>query len=214
MQQDSQQSYWDKVSKNKVFTTSLNINLVKHLIDPNSYVVDFGCGYGRTLNELWGMGYKNTMGYDFSREMIKRGQNEYPYLNLKVLENNTLPCDNGSVDMIILFALLTCIVDNSAQISLMQEAIRVLKPGGIIYINDFLLNTDQRNINRYQSFADKYKNYGVFELPEGAVLRHHSEKWIQQLTQEFQKEAMEKITFRTMNGHQSNGFVFVGRKPF
>ena len=214
MQQDSQQSYWDKVSKNKVFTTSLNINLVKHLIDPNSYVVDFGCGYGRTLNELWGMGYKNTMGYDFSREMIKRGQYEYPYLSLKVLEHNKLPCDNMSVDMIILFAVLTCIIDNSKQISLMQEAIRVLKPGGIIYINDFLLNNDQRNISRYQSFADKYNIYGVFELPEGAVLRHHSEEWIQQLTQEFQKEAMEKITFKTMNGHQSNGFVFVGRKPF
>lgn len=213
MQRNSQQAYWDKVSKNKEFTTSLNMDLVKHLINHNSYVVDFGCGYGRTLNELWNLGYKNTIGFDFSREMIKRGQHEYPFLNLRVLKDNILPCENESVDMIILFAVLTCIIDNSEQINLMQEVNRVLKPGGTIYINDFLLNSDQRNINRYKYYADRYDSYGVFELPEGAVLRHHSEEWIQQLTREFHKESMEKITFRTMNGHQSNGFVFVGRKP-
>lgn len=39
--------------------------------------------------------------------------------------------------MIILFAVLTCITEDEKQNALINEIKRVLKPGGIIYINDF-----------------------------------------------------------------------------
>ncbi len=72
------------------------------------------------------------------------------------------------------------IVNDKEQIALLKEIKRVLKPNGILYINDFLLNTDERNIERYKLFQDKYQKYGVFELPEGAAVRHHDIKWVEQ----------------------------------
>ena len=208
----NQQAYWDSVAEQKEFTTFLDLDLVKPFINIDSFIVDYGCGYGRTLNQLWQKGYKNTLGFDFSAEMIYRGRKEFPFLNLRTSNNNFIDRDDKSVDMIILFAVLTCIIKDEDQVSLMHEIERVLKPGGVIFINDFLVNTDDRNSKRYAAFLNKYQKHGVFELPEGAVLRHHETGWIDTLTKDFKKEVMNKITFKTMNGNLSNGFVFVGRK--
>jgi ubiquinone/menaquinone biosynthesis C-methylase UbiE len=95
---------------------------------------------------------------------------------------------------------------------LISEIYRVLKPAGILYINDFLINTDERNQSRYRKFEAKYGVYGIFELPEGAVLRHHSEKWLKELLYDFRTLKYEHLTFTTMNGHKSNGFYFIGEK--
>jgi len=212
MQPDSQRDYWDSVSEKKEFTTALDLNLVEPFINTNSFIVDYGCGYGRTLDQLWQNGFQNTLGFDFSSEMIQRGKKQFPYLNLKTSSNNGIDCADGSVDMVILFAVLTCVITDREQDNLMQEVLQVLKPGGFVYINDFLINDDQRNLDRYINFETKYGTYGVFELPEGALLRHHTETRIKQLAHGFHKVAFNKTTFKTMNGNLSNGFVFIGRK--
>jgi len=212
MEFNNQTEYWDGVSKNKEFTTPLDIGLISRYAAPGSLIVDYGCGYGRTLNELYNNGFKNSIGLDISEGMIKRGKQEHPHLNLKVCTSVSIDCNAGSVDLVILFAVLTCIIDNRKQEDLINEIWRVLKPGGLIYINDFLLNSDKRNTNRYKKFAVKHGVYGAFELPEGAVLRHHDQRWIESLTARFQKEEYYKTRFKTMNGNISSGFVFIGRK--
>ncbi|MCK5695872.1 MAG: hypothetical protein KAH62_04610 [Desulfobacula sp.] len=65
-------------------------------------------------------------------------------------------------------AVLTCIVKNKNQALLMGEIQRVLRPHGSLYINDFLINHDQRNVDRYNVFKEIYGTYGVFRLDEGA----------------------------------------------
>lgn len=58
------------------------------------------------------------------------------------------------------------------QEQLLSEIKRVLKPQGILYVNDFLLNTDESNLLRYEKYKEAYGVYGVFELPDGEVCRH------------------------------------------
>ncbi len=212
MKFDNQIEYWNNVSKEKKFTTSLDMKLISDYIETDSFIVDYGCGYGRTLNELYLHGFKNLIGFDFASEMIKRGEKEYPYLNLKTSKDNRIDCDSNSVDLVILFALLTCIIDNGIQTGLISEIKRVLKPGGLIYINDFLINSDKRNLDRYNKFAKKYGTYGVFELTEGAILRHHEKNWISYLTKDYIKKIFKKTKLITMNGNISNGFIFIGQK--
>ena len=53
--------------------------------------------------------------------------------------------------------------------------------------------------------------YGVFELPEGAVCRHHEEAWIKELLKDFTEQEYRHLTFTTMNGNQSKGFYFIGK---
>lgn len=207
-----QKQYWNSVSEQKEFTTPFESKEFEKYVRVNNKILDVGCGYGRTLDELYHLGYKNLIGIDFSEGMIKRGQARFPYLDLRVKKTSKIDFPNESVDAVILFAVLTCISNNYEQIQLIKEIDRILKPGGILYVNDFLLNTDERNLKRYKQFADKYGIYGVFELQEGAVCRHHNEEWIHELLSGFTEREFKHLTFTTMNGNESNGFYFIGNK--
>lgn len=206
-----QKEYWNSVSEKKEFTTPFQAEAFSKFVKRDSRILDVGCGYGRTLDELYHNGYRNLTGIDFSSGMIERGKHLFPYLDLLVKENDTINLPAGSVDAVILFAVLTCIQTDEEQKQLLKEIKRVLKPEGILYVNDFLLNTDERNISRYEKFKDVYGTYGVFELPEGAVCRHHDETWIKQLLNDFSELEYNRLTFTTMNGHKSNGFYFIGK---
>lgn len=206
-----QKQYWDSAAESKEFTTPFQAEEFQKYIDKDACILDVGCGYGRTLNELYTYGYSNLTGIDFSENMIKRGNKMFPYLDLRVQESDSIDFADESVDAVILFAVLTCICDDDAQEKLISEIMRVLKPNGIIYVNDFLLNTDERNLKRYDEFKNKY-TYGVFELPEGAVCRHHDIERVEKLLSAFKKLAFERLTFTTMNGHKSNGFFYFGQK--
>lgn len=204
--------YWDSVSETKQFTTPFQADAFAQYVIPDARILDVGCGYGRTLNELYHMGYRNLTGIDFSKGMIERGKRQFPYLNLLVKVKESIDFPDNHFDAVILFAVLTCIPSEAEQKKLIAEIRRVLKPGGILYINDFLLNTDERNVERYEKYAKEYGTYGVFELSEGAVLRHHEEKYIHELTVPFEEKRFERLTFTTMNGHRSNGFFYIGAK--
>jgi hypothetical protein len=112
----------------------------------------------------------------------------------------------------LLFAVLTCIPDNNEQRLLVTAVEQALRPGGLIYLSDLLVNDDVRNRERYQRFAEGYKCYGVFELPEGVVVRHHRKEWIEELTSSFRQLEYEPFTVTTMNGNTSAAFQYLGRK--
>lgn len=207
-----QKEYWNQVSSTKQFTTPFHAAEFEQYIEKNDVILDVGCGYGRTLSELRQLGFRQLIGIDFSSGMIERGRAQFPYLDLRVKKSDSIDLPDQSVDAVILFAVLTCIRSNSEQTALIREIERVLKPGGILYVNDFLLNDDERNKKRYEEFAPKYGVYGVFELPEGAVCRHHSEQWISELLSGFASLKYQHLTFTTMNGHKSKGFYFIGKK--
>lgn len=206
-----QKDYWNSVAEIKYFTTPFQKESFIQYVQKEDLILDIGCGYGRTLNELYQNQYHNLVGIDFSKGMIERGKEQFPYLDLRVKETDRIDFPDQSIDAVILFAVLTCIRTNEEQEQLIAEIKRILKPNGILYINDFLLNTDERNLARYEMFKDIYHTYGVFQLPEGAVCRHHNEEWIKQLLKDFKALEYKHLTFVTMNGNQSNGFYFIGR---
>lgn len=169
-----------------MFTTPFQAAEFEQYITKEAAILDVGCGYGRTLNELYQSGYHNLTGIDFSKEMIARSRKQFPHLDLRIKENAKIDLPAQSADAVILFAVLTCIHQNTAQQELITEILRVLKPGGI---------------------------YSVFELPEGAICRHHSKSWLKELLSPFKTQKYEPLTFTTMNGNTSNGFYYIGQKP-
>lgn len=206
-----QERYWNKVAGEKEFTTPFQINAFEKYVSRKSKILDVGCGYGRTLNELHKWGFKNLFGVDFSQGMINRGKKLYPHLDMKKSKGK-LPFDDDTFDSVLLLALLTCIIEDENQKKLMIEIQRVLKDEGILYINDFIINEDQRNTERYNKYKDNYDCYGVFELPEGFVVRHHTKNHVSEMTKDFQKIVFEPVIYTTMNGNQSNGFYYIGKK--
>ena len=208
----SQSSYWDRVAHEKRFSHPLRKDWLAHYLNPQARILDYGCGYGRTLAELSDAGYENIFGVDFSQSMLSRCRREVPYSKLIRNDGRGLSLRAGSFDAVLLFAVLTCIPDSDEQRSLMAEVEYALQPGGIIYLSDLLVNDDARNRERYQRFAEGYKCYGVFELPEGVAVRHHQKEWVEEITRSFQRLEYEPFRVRTMNGNVSAAFQYLGRK--
>ncbi|RLD46199.1 MAG: hypothetical protein DRI86_03840 [Bacteroidetes bacterium] len=50
MEKVNQKQYWDKVAEDKKFTTQLDIDLLSKYLKKDFLIVDYGCGYGRTMN--------------------------------------------------------------------------------------------------------------------------------------------------------------------
>lgn len=206
-------SYWNRVAGEKRFSHPLRVDwLAKYLKNPQATVLDYGCGYGRTLTELSQSGYQNLSGVDFSEAMLARARVEVPQATLTRNDGRGLPFQNDCLDAVLLFAVLTCIPAGDEQRSLVAEVERVLRPGGLLYASDLLVNNDQRNRERYSQYAEAYGCYGVFELPEGVVVRHHEREWIGDILSPFEQLESEPFTVTTMNGNVSAAFQYLGRK--
>lgn len=205
-------AYWDRVASEKRFAHPLRLDWLACHLRAHSRVLDYGCGYGRTLAELEAAGFENLVGVDFSAAMLERAQREAPRSKLLRNDARKLPFSDNYFDLVLLFAVLTCIPENQNQQNLINEVQRVLRTGGLLYISDLLINTDERNRERYERDAETYCNYGVFELPEGVVVRHHRQEWIEELTSGFEQLEYEPFTVTTMNGNASSAFQLLGRK--
>jgi SAM-dependent methyltransferase len=113
---------------------------------------------------------------------------------------------------VLLFAVLTCIPTDEGQRKLLENLRRLIRPGGLLYISDFYLQEDERNRQRYERFGTEFDVHGVFRLPEGTILRHHSVEWIETLTSEFRVIHLSEITVSTMNESLAKGFQYMGKK--
>jgi SAM-dependent methyltransferase len=207
----AQVRYWDSVAGKKRFFHPLRIMWLTRHAGPRAHILDFGCGHGRTLAELLRGGYKNVIGIDFSFRMLKCCRSQLPDVRLVQNDGQTIPLQKHSVDLVLLFAVLTCIPLDEEQRDLLREISRVLRPGGLLYISDLLLNRDLRNLERYDRYAGEYGTYGIFELTEGVVARHHRKEWIEELTGSFDHLEFEPFEVRTMNGNKSEAFQYLCR---
>ena len=209
----SQISYWNRVADKKEFSHPLRLDwLTQYLKNPPATILDYGCGYGRTLAELSRAGYDHVVGTDFSEAMLGRARREVPHSMLFRNDGSALPIKSECIDAVLLFAVLTCIPNDNDQRALLTEVERVLRPAGLLYISDLLVNHDLRNRERYERCAERYECYGVFELPEGVVVRHHEREWIAEVTRPFHRLEYEPFNVTTMNGNVSAAFQYLGRK--
>jgi SAM-dependent methyltransferase len=207
-----QTEYWDQIADDRVFSHPLNIHAFRHFVGSKERIVDWGCGYGRTLAELHGAGYTNLLGLDASARMIGRASRENPHLAFRQSTGLVMGEPAGSVDVIILFAVLTCILDDDDQVRLLAECHRVLRPDGLLYVSDLYLNSDARNVARYDRFENRFGVRGVFKLEDGGIMRHHDEHWIRSLLAAFERLHHEELIVRTMNDNSSRSFQYFGRK--
>ena len=209
---DCQVEYWNRAGPGKPFSHPLNLERLRQYLCPDSSILDLGCGYGRTLGLLSEAGYHNLIGLDPAPVMVAAAREHFPAIVFEEFEFPKLPLANASVDATLLFSVLTCVPTDSGQRTIVEEAGRVLKPGGLLYVSDLWLQTDERNIERYTRDKPKYGTYGVFDLPEGATVRHHDRRWIGELTLDFATVALDELEVVTMNGHPAKGFQWFGLK--
>ena len=210
---DSQLDYWSRVGPGKSFGHPVNFERLEQWLSPGSRIVDLGCGYGRVLGLLFERGYHNLMGFDLAPAMIAMARERFPEIAFDEINAPPhLPLADGSVDATLLFSVLTCVPTDLGQRAIVEEVGRVLRPGGLFYISDLWLQTDERNRERYIRDQPKYGTYGIFDLPEGVTVRHHDPQWIATLTRDFEAVGLDDINVVTMNGNPAKGFQWFGLK--
>jgi SAM-dependent methyltransferase len=211
---DRQIDYWNRIGPGKPFAHPINFARLEQLLSPDSRILDVGCGYGRALELLNDHGYRNVAGADPAPAMIAAARQRVPTIPLYLLASPpNLPLPSASIDAVLWLAVLTCVPTDDGQRAMMTEATRVLRSGGLLYISDLWLQPDARNTARYARDEPKYGIYGTFDLPEGVTVRHHSRRWIAELTQGYETAALDDFQVQTMNGHQASAFQWFGRKP-
>ncbi len=146
----SQIQYWNRVAPQKTFAHPLHPDWLTNRLPRSARILDVGCGYGRTLLQLFEAGFTSYIGLDFSAGMLVRCRNEVPDAALVQNDGHGMPLQRECVDAVLLFAVLTCIPDDDEQLALMDEVWRVLRPNGLLYISDLMLNQDKRNRERYE----------------------------------------------------------------
>ena len=210
---DRQLDYWNRIGPGKSFGHPVNFDRLSQWLSPGSRILDVGCGYGRVLGLLFERGYHNLVGCDLAPAMIAVARERFPAITFVGLSSPPhLLLADLSVDATLLFTVLTCVPTNEGQRAIVEEVGRVLRPGGLFYISDLWLQTDERNRERYNRDEPKYGAYGVFDLPEGVTVRHHDPRWIETLTRDFDTLALDQIDVMTMNGHPAKGFQWFGLK--
>lgn len=211
---DCQTNYWNTAGVTKRFTHPLHLEWLTHA-GTNGRVLDYGCGYGRTLEMLRHAGWSDLVGVDIAPAFVRRAQARVPTATIHVVNDPPrIPYSDESFDVALLIAVLTCVPSNSGQRDLVAQLCRVLRPGGLLYVSDVLLQSDARNTARYERFADMQDApYGTFRTDDGAICRHHSKEWLRELFTSLETVEEHDAAAQTMNGNSVTTTQMLLRLP-
>lgn len=206
--------YWNEIGSRKNFEDPLYLEKMAPYISSNSKIVEYGCGYGRILDMLQKQNFTDLQGFDFSKNMIERGRSTNPKLKLNhIVESGSIPLENQSIDCVILSTVLCCITERQEQEKVINEIFRILKPKGVLYLTDFLLNQDEKYQARYTHGMNTQLDYGVYTTTEGVAVRHHTTTWVLNLLKNFDIQWFEQFDFKTMNNNKARTFHCIAQVP-
>ncbi|MCP5041308.1 MAG: class I SAM-dependent methyltransferase [bacterium] len=207
--QDIRNRYWDTQAESSNFSLAFDPELLARHIPKSARILDLGCGYGRTLRTLLDAGFSDVSGVDPASRMVERCRAEVPEASVSGFEALPTLLPDASFDAVLIVAVFTCVPEEDGQQALRDEALRLVRPGGLIYVSDFLLCDDARNHERYRAGLAEYGSYGVFSLPDGAVHRHHDPTWVGSHFGLLNRLHYAEASAKTRNGNLANSFTFL-----
>lgn len=202
--------YWNNSATSKVFGHPIPDAVIEAYFPANAKVLDIGCGQGRLSRILADIGFQ-VSGADTSTAMLAEARNNAPNCEFRQSCEGRLAYGDNAFEVAIAVTLFTSVPSASEQCQLISEIKRILKPGGILFVSDLPLQWTDRYLARYQAGQERYGQYGVFDLENGGVVRHHEQAYFMQLVSDFTPLKMETHEVVTMNGNQAQAFRFVGQ---
>jgi len=104
-------------------------SFLKHL-PRDGLIVEAGCGTGRYVRALIGYGYK-VVGIEWEYQILKRAKQVWPNAPLICGDVRRFPFPDQSVTAVISLGVIEHF-DDPWQI--LQDTVRILKPGGLLYL--------------------------------------------------------------------------------
>lgn len=206
------QTFWNEIGSKKNFEDPLSIDKFSAYINSDSKIVEYGCGYGRLMNLLKSKGYQNIIGFDYAPNMIERGNQTNPDLDLRLIEKSAeVPLEDGYADLVIMSTILCCVIEKKEQEKIIQEMKRILKPNGLLYVSDFIVSSHPRYVSKYQKGFEDFGIHGVYTTDEGIAVKHYTTKEVTKIFEDFDILWFEQFDFKTMNQNVAKTFHLVGK---
>jgi SAM-dependent methyltransferase len=111
-------------------------------------ILELGCGEGSLLRSLlhYGADPRKLEGVDIDVWKAGRAQASLPDARVAVGDVASLPYREGAFDLAFAFTVLTSVLDGQARRQGAAEALRVLRPGGLLMVYDFWVNPLNRQV--------------------------------------------------------------------
>jgi ubiquinone/menaquinone biosynthesis C-methylase UbiE len=223
--------YWEKVSWERPPDTSYATSMVlqpdfERWVPKTARILDVGCGQARSLQFLAQSGYKHLEGIDYNASAIEAAKSQCLALpaglrpELKVANSDKLPYPDKAFDAIFNQAFWNCFIKDSERLKTLQEIRRILKPGGIYYLEEFGYTPSVvENAQRYSAGEAKGYPRGTFDVTDaqGRYLytSHHYEK--PHLEKLFKDSGFDILDYRSLRAQTrtakpNTGHLFVLRK--
>ncbi len=187
-------------------------------------ILDMGCATGKLAIYLSRRGH-DVFGADMSFDAIKKAQardREDPPERCGWVNSSAawLPFVAKTFDVIILEAVLTLVPRPPDRQRIMNEASRVIKPGGLLYISDFAQNWQiPLYRKRYTEDFGITGEQGLFVVRNGDGTekfraKHYSRREMVELVIKggFEIESLRTVPVRTMTGNKIDGYQVIARK--
>lgn len=192
-------------------------------------VLDFGCAWGRVPFELQEKWY-NVVWFDVNEDEIENAKKFKDEANEKfdaqvkfdVANALELPYEDNAFDACLMQAFMVTLIDPTERKKVLDEARRVLKKDGILYLGVFGQTWENPKYSeRYEAHYPKTQEQWTFIVTEDGTpdteeiyrVHHYSEEELKNLLQDgFTIQEFKKVIFTSYHGNKANGFVVVARK--
>lgn len=168
--------------------------ILKGRFDKEMKILDAGCGEGRNTVYFLHEGYQifgadsNPIAVQMARIYAQTIQKEYDVYRFQTSLIENMPFHQGAFDAIISSAVLHFATSEIHFLKMMEEMMRVLKPGGIFFLR---MTTSQGEMQE----KSPHLGDGVYLLPDG------SERFL--LTDSLEKEIVSKYKFKYLEPAKS-----------
>lgn len=145
------------------------------IIKENNFkrILDVGCGTGKLVNYLNKKGYE-AHGCDISEEAVKLALRTNKKGRIKKTSATRLPYENNSIDLISAISTIEHLTRNDVG-KFLEEAYRVLKPNGIIFLITPNFNSPLRYLKGSDWFGYSDPTHTTYFTPKSLtrLLRKH-----------------------------------------
>lgn len=198
-----------------------------------SHVLDFGCAWGRISFELQERG-DDVTGFDVNEAEIRRAQEFARESNTRyktqarfdvadIASEQGLPYPDNSFDAGLMHAFMGVLINPAHRLRAVDEALRVIKPGGFLYMAEFAQDWENPKCReRYEMYLPSTGERGTFVVtkdgtpntPEIYRVHHYTpDELVGLLRPKFYDNVTVKETkFTSHHGNLINGLVIFARK--
>jgi ubiquinone/menaquinone biosynthesis C-methylase UbiE len=218
---------WKKFANKQTPSTVTIDNLFYENIPKRSKILDFGCAWGRVSFELQEKGY-NVVGFDINQSEILIAQklaieSNKKYISQVKFDNENaleLPYEDNSFDACLMQTFMATLTNPKHRTDVLDEAKRVLKKDGILYISDFAQNWQNTKYKqRYEEHFLITKEIGTFIVTKKGTteeiyrVHHYTKKELEDLLNpRFDDLTIKDTIFTSYHGNQANGFIVIAKK--